>query len=88
VEQVLENGLAVCDDRWSEAIAVGSLIFVERIKNDLGIKAMHRDGVEAGRNDALREPERSVTAGKLELNVGVDKPSRLLLARTDTRHYR
>jgi hypothetical protein len=28
--------------RWSEAIAVGSLAFVERVKNDLGIKAMHR----------------------------------------------
>ena len=30
VEQGLENGLASRDDRWSEAIAVGSLTFVER----------------------------------------------------------
>ena len=30
--------------RWSEAIAVGRLPFVvERVKNDLGIKAMHRE---------------------------------------------
>jgi hypothetical protein len=36
VEQALENGLAVRDDRWSEAIAVGSLAFVESVKSDLG----------------------------------------------------
>jgi hypothetical protein len=42
VEQALENGCAPRDDRWSEAIAVGSLPFVERVKNDLGVKAMHR----------------------------------------------
>ena len=35
---------AVRDDRWSEAIAVGSLAFVETVKNDLGVKARHRDG--------------------------------------------
>jgi putative transposase len=37
VKQALEN-FAPRDDRWSEAIAVGSLAFVERVKNDLGIK--------------------------------------------------
>ena len=35
------------DDRWSEAIAVGSLAFVETVKNDLGVKARHRDVIEA-----------------------------------------
>jgi hypothetical protein len=28
---------------WSEAIVVGSLVFVEKVKNDLGVKAMHRE---------------------------------------------
>jgi hypothetical protein len=36
--------------RWSESIAVGSLAFVERVKNDLGIKAAHREVLEADGN--------------------------------------
>ena len=44
------------DDRWSEAIAVGSLVFVERIKNDLGVKALHREVIGADGTYALREP--------------------------------
>jgi hypothetical protein len=42
VEQALENGCAPRDDRWSEAIAVGSLPFVENVKSELGLKAVHR----------------------------------------------
>jgi putative transposase len=56
VEQALENGCAPRDDRWSEAIAVGSLPFVETVKNDLGVKAMHREVVQADGTYALREP--------------------------------
>jgi hypothetical protein len=29
--------------RWSEAIAVGSLTFVEKVKSELGCKAVHRE---------------------------------------------
>lgn len=56
VEQALENGLAVRDERWSEAIAVGSLGFVESVKNRLGAKAAHRDVIEADGSYTLREP--------------------------------
>jgi hypothetical protein len=56
VEQALETGRALRENRWSEAIAVGSLDFVERVKNDLGIKAMHREAVHADGIYALREP--------------------------------
>ena len=56
VEQALENGCVPRDDRWSEAIAVGSLPFVETVKNDLGIKAMHREVVRADETYALHEP--------------------------------
>jgi putative transposase len=56
VEQALENGRALRENRWSEAIAVGSLDFVERVKNDLGIKAMHREAIHADGIYALREP--------------------------------
>jgi putative transposase len=55
VEQALGNGCAPRDDRWSEAIAVGSLAFVERVKSDLGIKAMHREVLETDGTYALRE---------------------------------
>lgn len=47
IEEALEGAPAVRDDRWSEAIAVGSLAFVETVKNDLGVEARHRDVIEA-----------------------------------------
>jgi hypothetical protein len=42
VKQTLERGRTVRDDRWSEGIAVGSLVFVESVKSELGGRAMHR----------------------------------------------
>jgi putative transposase len=62
-KQGLENGLASRDGRWSEAIAVGSLAFVETVKNDLGVKATHREVIEAGETYELREPAEAY-AGK------------------------
>jgi putative transposase len=56
IERGLENALVIRDDRWSEAIAVGSLPFVEKVKHDLGFKAAHRDVIEADRGYALSEP--------------------------------
>jgi hypothetical protein len=56
VEQELANGLAVRNERWSEAIAVGSLGFVENVKSELGSKAAHRDVIQAVGSYALREP--------------------------------
>jgi len=44
------------DDRWSESIAVGSLVFIDEVKSELGLKAAHRDVVESGRSYVLREP--------------------------------
>ena len=34
----MENGLLMCDERWSEYIAVGSLEFVESIQRELAAK--------------------------------------------------
>ena len=59
IEQALEGAPAVRDDRWSEAIAVGSLAFIETVKNNLGVKAMHREVIEANGTYALREPAES-----------------------------
>jgi hypothetical protein len=35
-----QRGRMARDGRWSEAIAVGSLDFVEKVKNELGLKAI------------------------------------------------
>ena len=55
-EQALENGFAVRDDRWSESIAVGSLAFIDKVKSELGVRAAHRDVIEADGSYVLREP--------------------------------
>jgi REP-associated tyrosine transposase len=55
VEQTLESGRTVRDDRWSEAIAVGSLVFVESVKSELGRRAMHRGVEQKDGAYALRE---------------------------------
>lgn len=62
VEEALMRGMAVRDDRWSEAIAVGSSAFIDNVKNELGIKAIHRKVAEIGGTYVLRE-EREAYAG-------------------------
>jgi hypothetical protein len=57
VAQGLENSLAGRDDRWSESLALGSRSFVEKIKDQLGVKAAHRGVIEADLSYALREPK-------------------------------
>ena len=47
--------MAVRDDRWSEAIAVGSLAFVESVKSELGGRATHRAVEQKDGAYALRE---------------------------------
>jgi len=42
------------EGRWSEAIAVGNLNFVEKVKSELGFKAAHREVIEGGGTYALR----------------------------------
>ena len=55
VEDALRRQMVVREGRWSEAIAVGSLSFVEKVKGELGFKAAHREVIEAGGMYALRE---------------------------------
>jgi REP-associated tyrosine transposase len=59
VEHALENGRMARNDRWSESIAVGSLAFVEQIKSELGIKALHRDFEQVAGAYELRESRES-----------------------------
>jgi putative transposase len=55
----LENRLAIRDDRWSEAIAVGSRPFVEKVQGELGLKARYREVIEADGTYALRDAAQS-----------------------------
>lgn len=56
VGEALAGEMAVRDDRWSDAIAVGSLAFVDKVKVELGLKAMHREVADIGGTYILREP--------------------------------
>jgi putative transposase len=43
VDEALHGALgATPDERWTEALAVGSQAFVEKVKRELGPKALHR----------------------------------------------
>ena len=66
------------DNRWSEAIAVGSLAYVENVKSELGSKAMHRAVEQVSGTYALRE--RSETyARDLGSESGALRPENYLL---------
>ena len=43
------------ETRWSKAVALGSLAFVEKVKAELGAKALHRDLEQVDGTYALRE---------------------------------
>jgi putative transposase len=62
VEQALTGKAPRRDQRWSEAIAVGSQAFVEKIKRQLGITARYREVDEAHGMYSLREPRGAYTA--------------------------
>jgi len=68
VEQAMENGDAPREYRWSEALAVGSLAFVESVKNDLGVKAAHREVLAVDGTYALREPSEAYTRNLISEN--------------------
>ncbi len=55
VEEDLAREVQRRNECWSEAVAVGSYPFVERVKRDLGIGVRHREITSAGEMFALRE---------------------------------
>jgi hypothetical protein len=64
VEIALRGELSARDAWWSEAVAVGSLAFVEKVKSELGIKALHRELEQVDGTHALRESG-EITGDKL-----------------------
>ena len=55
VEEAVRGELSGRDARWSEAIAVGTLAFGEKVKRELGSKAMHCGVEQVDGVYALRE---------------------------------
>jgi len=55
VTEALRRELGGREDRWSEAVAVGSLAFIEKVKEELGGKAIHRAATEVDGMFTLRE---------------------------------
>jgi putative transposase len=55
IEAALKRKVAVRDARWSEAVAVGSRDFVEKVRSELGIKALHRELEQVDGTYTLRE---------------------------------
>ena len=56
VDDYLENGKNIRDEKWTRSIAVGSRGFVDRVKSILGALALGRKSIEAGGSYQLREP--------------------------------
>ncbi len=55
VGQALDGEMAVRDDRWSKSIAVSDLAFVDNVRSELGVKAMHREVAQLDETYTLRE---------------------------------
>ena len=62
VEAALGGNADARDAIWSDAIAVGSKSFVEKIELELGVRAKYREVMAAGDKYALREPAMAYTA--------------------------
>ena len=56
IEEALGNSTGTREANWSDAIAVGSKNFVEKVELELGLKAKYREVTAAGDMYALREP--------------------------------
>jgi putative transposase len=55
VQESLENGSMKRDERWSAAVAVGSSDFVDRMRSELGLRALHRTITTLDDMSVLRE---------------------------------
>ena len=63
--------------RSTRRSVVGSLAFVERIKDDLGSKAMHREVLETDGTYALREPSEAYTRNLTDENEALSSQNTL-----------
>jgi putative transposase len=78
VQEALENGPSRRDERWSAAIAVGSSDFVDRMRSELGLRALHRTITGADDTFVLREPTSAYGASS-EGETGLLRPENALV---------
>jgi putative transposase len=78
VEEALEGDSVTRDDRWSESIAIGSLAFVEKVKGELGVKALHREFEPLGDAYALRERSEAYARKFTDKNEALSSENTLL----------
>ncbi len=57
VDDFLENGKNIRDDKWTKSIAVGNRTFVDKVKALMGILAIGRKSTGVDQSYELREPE-------------------------------
>ena len=72
VDDFLENGKNIRDDKWTTSIAVGNRSFVERVKLLMGALAIGRKSTQSGESFQLREPAAPYKAafGVKKRNIG------------------
>jgi REP element-mobilizing transposase RayT len=72
VDDFLENGKNIRDDKWTTSIAVGNRSFVERVKLLMGALAIGRKSTQSGESFQLREPSAPYKAdfGVKKRNIG------------------
>ncbi len=61
IEDALYKGNLAREGCWTESVAVGNKDFVEKIKNELGVKAVYRKIINTKEIYELREPVKSYT---------------------------
>mgnify|MGYP000431802897 CR=1 FL=1 len=71
IEDALCKGNLAWESCWTESIAVGSIGFIEKINNELGIKTAHRKIVETNKLYELREAGKSYTHNFTEKMSGL-----------------
>jgi putative transposase len=61
IEDSLYNGNLARESCWTESVVVGSKDFVEKIKNELGVRAAYRRIEKTNEIHELREPKKPYT---------------------------
>lgn len=59
VEQALALNMSMREERWSQSIAVGSELYIDRIRKALGIKATHKKLIDHEDGYAIKEGRES-----------------------------
>jgi putative transposase len=57
VDEILNSGESARDSKWTESVAVGNMQFIDRVGEELGIRAAGRYIIKSGASYELKEPD-------------------------------